>query len=214
MVFIYYNTYMDIERLYAKELVWVQIFYLYIVPTLLLYYGVVPGKYRVFMLFGIALLLYGIIRRANWTYGDMGIKKNFLQDSLPYVLFTIAGVGFLVWLSSIVPHDPFLDWWKNVRFLVLFIPLSVLQEVVFRGILMNMLRRAFANPLFIIVINASVFALIHVIYVNALFVLPLTFIAGLGFAWIYYQYPNLVLISISHTILNFVAMICGFFVIR
>lgn len=205
---------MDIERLYAKELVWVQIFYLYIVPTLLLYYGVVPGKYRVFMLFGIALLLYGIIRRANWTYGDMGIKKNFLQDSLPYVLFTIAGVGFLVWLSSIVPHDPFLDWWKNVRFLVLFIPLSVLQEVVFRGILMNMLRRAFANPLFIIVINASVFALIHVIYVNALFVLPLTFIAGLGFAWIYYQYPNLVLISISHTILNFVAMICGFFVIR
>jgi hypothetical protein len=30
----------------------------------------------------------------------------------------------------------------------------------------------------------------------------------------YYRYKNLVLISISHTILNFVGMILGFFIIR
>jgi membrane protease YdiL (CAAX protease family) len=109
---------------------------------------------------------------------------------------------------------PFLNWWKNAKFLLLFIPLSVLQEVIFRGVLMNMLRRVFTNPVFIIGLNASLFALMHVIYLNSAFVLPVTFIAGVGFAWMYYKYQNLVLISISHTILNFVGMILGFFVLR
>jgi len=79
---------------------------------------------------------------------------------------------------------------------------------------MNMLRRVFVNPWFIIILNAALFALMHVIYLNAMFVIPVTFIAGLGFAWMYYKYKNLVLISISHTILNFVGMIMGFFIIR
>ena len=137
-----------------------------------------------------------------------------MEDIVPYSLFTIGGVLFLVWLASIVPHEPFLKWWQNVRFLLLFIPLSILQEIIFRGILMNMLKRAFSNPIFIIGLNAGVFALMHVIYLNFIFVLPMTFIAGIGFAWMYYKYENLVLISIAHTILNFTAMILGFFVIR
>lgn len=195
-----------------KELVWVQILYLFVIPTLLLYFNIIPNDYRIVMLIGVTLLMYGIVRHARWSYLDLGIFKSFMKDFSVYALFTIAGVGFLFWLSAIVPHSPFLNWWKNAKFLLLFIPISVLQEVVFRGILMKLLRQAFANPFFIIVLNAIVFALIHVIYSNATFVLPLTFIAGVGFAWIYYKYPNLILVSISHTILNFVAMVFGFFV--
>ncbi len=197
-----------------KELVWAQILYLYVIPTLLLYFGVIPGNLRFVMLFGIALLMYGIIEYEKWTYFDLGIFKNFMRDISPYTLFTIAGVGFLFWLSRVVPHSPLLEWWENTKFLLLFIPISVLQELIFRGILMKLLRNVFSNPIFIIGLNAAVFALIHIIYLNATFVLPLTFIAGIGFAWIYYKYPNLILISASHTILNFVAMILGFFVIR
>jgi membrane protease YdiL (CAAX protease family) len=127
---------------------------------------------------------------------------------------TVSGVLFLVWLAAIVPHQPFLNWWKNLRFLLLFIPISVVQEIVFRGILMNMLERVFSSPIFIIAVNAAVFAFMHVIYLNSIFVLPMTFIAGVGFAWMYYKYKNLILISVSHTVLNFVAMILGFFIIR
>jgi membrane protease YdiL (CAAX protease family) len=197
-----------------RELVWIQILYLFVIPTLLIYFGVIPDELRALLLFIVALLLYGIVKHAKWTFADMGIIKNYMKDIIPYTIFTVGGVLFLIWLAHIVPHQPFLKWWSNLKFLLLFIPLSVLQEIVFRGILMDMLRRAFRSPIFIIALNAGVFALMHVIYLNATFVLPMTFIAGIGFAWMYYQYKNLVLISISHTILNFVAMILGFFIIR
>ncbi len=197
-----------------KEIVSLQILYLYIIPTLLLYFKIIPGEYRIIMLLAISLLIFGIVHHNKWTFYDIGIFRKFMKDILPYSLLTIGGVGFIIWLSAIVPHSPLLEWWENAKFLLLFIPISVLQEVIFRGVLMKLLRDAFTNPIFIIILNAAVFALIHVIYVNATFVLPMTFIAGIGFAWIYYRYPNLILISISHTIFNFIAMIFGFFVIR
>ena len=202
----------DIKK--EKELVWLQILYLFIAPVLLLYYKVLPGDFRFIMLFGVALLLYGVVKYNHWTSSDLGIKKNFMEDFSSYFIFTIGSILFLVWLSKIAPHTPFLKWWENIRFLVLFIPISVLQEIIFRGVLMNMLNRAFSNPIFIIVLNASLFAMMHVIYLNSVFVLPMTFIAGIGFAWMYYKYRNLILISASHTILNFIAMILGFFVLR
>lgn len=197
-----------------KEIVLVQILYLFIIPVLLLYFKVLPGNFRFLLLVGVTLLLFGIIRYAKWTYGDMGIRRDFMKDILPYSLFTIGGIFFLVWLAQVVPHSPFLKWWGNIQFLILFIPISILQEIVFRGVLMNMLRRAFTNPIFIIILNAALFAMMHVIYLNSIFVLPMTFIAGIGFAWMYYQYQNLPLISLAHTILNFTAMILGFFVVR
>jgi membrane protease YdiL (CAAX protease family) len=202
----------DIKK--ERELVWLQILYLFIVPVLLLYFKVLPGNFRFIMLFTVALLLYGIVKHAKWTYSDLGIHKGYMKDIIPYSIFTAAGVFFLIWLAKIVPHESFLGWWQNAKFLILFIPISILQEIIFRGILMNMLLRAFRNPIFIIVLNACVFSLMHVIYLNSTFVLPMTFIAGIGFAWMYYKYENLPLISISHTILNFTAMILGFFIIR
>ena len=169
------------------------------------------------MLLGVALLLYGIIKRANWTYADLGVRKDFMKSFWPYLIFTVLGVGALIWISEIVPQidtNWMSGWWENSRFLLLFIPISVLQEVIFRGILMHMLIRAFKSPVFIILLNASLFALIHIIYLDAKIILPLTFIGGVGFAFMYYKYPNLILISFSHTILNFTAMILGFFTVK
>ena len=197
-----------------RELVWVQILYLYIIPILLLYFKIIPGDYRIMMLFGVAILLFGIVKHAKWTFADMGIRKDFMKDIIPYLIFTIIGVVFLLVIEELEMGKPFLNWWRNIKFLLLFTPISVLQEIIFRGVLMNMLRRAFKSPVFIIVLNASVFAFMHVIYLNSIFVLPMTFIAGIGFAWIYYKRENLILISAAHTVLNFVAMILGFFVIR
>lgn len=208
---------MDMQSKREKELVVVQILYLYIIPTLLLYYGFIPGEFRIMMLFAIALLMYGIIKRSGWTYADMGFKKGFLKDFTPYFVFTFVGVISLIFISELVPeieNREVYEWWEDVRFLLLFVPISVLQEVVFRGILMHMLLKAFRNIPFIILVNASLFALIHIIYLNTDIILPVTFIGGIGFALMYYKYPNLILISISHTVLNFTAMILGYFVVR
>ncbi len=208
---------MDNQSLRDKELVLVQILYIFILPILLLYYGVISGDYRIVLLVSVTALLFGIIHHAHWTHQDLGIKKDFLKDLIPYTLFTIVGVVFILYLGSILPTSRPIEqykWWEDVRFLLLFIPISVLQEVIFRGVLMHMLLRAFHNIPFIIIVNASLFALIHIIYLNVNIVLPITFIGGIGFALMYYKYPNLIMISISHTILNFTAMILGFFVLR
>lgn len=202
----------DVKK--ERELVLIQILYLFIIPTLLFYFKIIPGDFRFFVLFVIGLLLFGIVHHAKWTYKDMGVNRDFMKDIIPYSLFTVAGVLFLVWLAQIVSHYPFMDWWKDIKFLALFAPISVIQEIVYRGIMMKMLSRVFSNPVFIIFINSIVFAFMHVIYLNSMFVLPMTFIAGVGFAWMYYKYENLILISASHTVLNFVAMILGFFIIR
>lgn len=197
-----------------KELVWVQILYLFLIPTILFYFKIIPSSFRISVLILITFLIYGIARYEKWTNNDFGIKKEWTKDFLPYLIFTILGVVFLFIIEEFEIGKPFLNWWKNARFLLLFIPLSILQEIVFRGVLMNMLRRVFKSQVFIILLNASLFSLMHVIYLNSAFVLPVTFIAGIGFAWMYYKYQNLVLISASHTVLNFVGMIMGFFVLR
>lgn len=202
----------DIKK--ERELVWLQILYLFLIPILLIYYKVINNNFRILLLLIVAVLIYGIARYEKWTAHDFGIKNDWKKDFLPYLIFTIGGVIFLFIVEEFEIGKPLLNWWKNLKFLLLFIPLSILQEIVFRGILMNMLRRVFSNPVFVIIINASLFALMHVIYLNSGFVLPVTFVAGIGFAWMYYKYQNLVLISASHTILNFVGMILGFFIIR
>jgi hypothetical protein len=197
-----------------KELVWLQILYLYLIPILLLYYGVIPRDFRVSVLLVVAILIYGIARYEKWKNEDFGIRKDWKKYFGSYLIFTISGIILLLIIEELEIGKPFLNWWKNAKFLLLFIPLSVLQELIFRGVLMHMLRRVFTNKWFIIILNASLFSLMHIIYLKAYFTLPLTFIAGIGFAWIYYKYPNLILVSISHTVLNFIAMIFGFFVLR
>jgi hypothetical protein len=197
-----------------KELVWIQILYLYLIPVLLLYFKVIPSNFRILVLLIVAFLIYGIARYEKWNSEDFGIVKNWKKYLLPYVIFTMVGVILLLVIEELNIGTPFLNWWKNARFLLLFIPLSFIQELIFRGVLMNMLRRVFTNMWFIIVINAAVFALMHIIYLKAYFTLPFTFVAGLGFAWMYYKYKNLLLISISHAVLNFIAMIFGFFILR
>lgn len=204
---------MDVTRK-DKELVWVQILYLFLIPIMLLYYKIIPSNGRILVLVIVTILIYGIARFEKWNRIDFGIRDNWKEYFLPYFIFTVIGAGLLFLVEELEIGVPMLNWWTNLRFLLLFIPLSVLQEVVFRGVLMNMLRRVFTSKWFIIILNAAVFSLMHIIYLNAWFTLSLTFIAGLGFAFMYYKYPNLVLISISHTILNFIGMVLGYFILR
>ena len=197
-----------------REIVWLQILYLYLIPILLLYYKVISSNLRIVMLLLVTVLIYGITRYEKWNNKDFGIRKDWRKYFWQYLIFTVGGIVFLLMMEQFEIGKPFLNWWKNAKFLLLFIPLSVVQEILFRGILMNMFRRVFSSPAFIIILNASIFALMHIIYLNSAFVLPVTFVAGIGFAWMYYKYENLILISASHTVLNFVGMILGFFVIR
>jgi membrane protease YdiL (CAAX protease family) len=99
------------------------------------------------------------------------------------------------------------------RLIVFFIPVSVFQEIVYRGFLMPRLGSILKNNVQVVFVNALLFALLHIIYPRPEIMLSLAFVSGLVFAVLYQKYPNIVLISITHAILNFVAVMFGFFTV-
>jgi membrane protease YdiL (CAAX protease family) len=86
-----------------------------------------------------------------------------------------------------------------------------LQEIAYRGFLFPKLKELTNSWLVIIFVNTILFTILHAIYPMPGLMLPVAFISGLALAVMYRFYPNLILISLSHAILNFIAVLHGFF---
>ncbi|HPA25185.1 MAG TPA: CPBP family intramembrane metalloprotease [bacterium] len=91
------------------------------------------------------------------------------------------------------------------------IPISFIQEFLYRGFLIYKLKKIFSSSILIILINASLFAFMHIIYEPLALILLLTFVPGLFLSWLSLKFPNLWLLSLSHGILNFFAIWYAFF---
>lgn len=199
----------------SKKLIWAQIFLIFVLPVLLLYFKIVPANWRMILLVISSLFIYGIIRHEHWTYEDMGIRHDNFKKALPfYLLFTFLGLValFLIYYKVNIPREVYTKLFY-LRNFVFFLPSSFFQEFAFRSFLMPRLRIIFDNKYYIIFVNAILFTLMHTIYLSLGVVLPLVFVAGVFFAWLYLKYPNLVLISLAHSALNLIAVLLGFFVI-
>jgi membrane protease YdiL (CAAX protease family) len=122
-------------------------------------------------------------------------------------------VIFIILVANTFHLTPPFLWWMNRKLLALFVFVSVFQEFAFRGFLIPVLGKIFHRNFAIVLINAVLFAGMHSIYSFPIIALPVAFVGGLVFAGLYIKYPNLILISIMHCILNFVAVGYGFFAI-
>ena len=76
---------MDVTRK-DKELVWVQILYLFLIPIMLLYYKIIPSSGRILMLVIVTILIYGIARFEKWNRTDFGVRINWKEYFLPYLI--------------------------------------------------------------------------------------------------------------------------------
>jgi len=184
---------------------------IFIAPIVLIYYKMIPFSLRLWTLgifFSFSIL---IILQERWPLKTLGIRLDNIKSALaPYAIFVIMGLAFLFWLSRFISYGLPAQWWRETHFF-LFIPVSIAQEVPYRGFLFPRLATIIASAPIIIVVNATLFAFLHIIYPHKKFNLLLGFISGVGFAFIYYLFPNLILISLAHIILNFTAIVLGFF---
>ena len=200
----------------SKKIIWAQIFLIFILPVLLLYFKIVPANWRIILLSISSLFIYGIVQREHWTYREMGIRHDNFRRALPfYLLFTVLGLAalFLIFSKINMPREIYNELFY-LRVFVFFLPSSFLQEFAFRSFLMPRLKVIFNNNnYYIIFVNAILFTLMHTIYLNLGIVLPLVFVAGIFLSWLYSKYPNLVLISMVHSALNITAVLLGFFII-
>jgi len=200
----------------SKRLMLVQIFVIFVLPIILLYFKIIPSNWRIILLLVSSLFIYGIIRHEKWTHEEMGVRNDNFKKAFPfYLFFTVLSLITLFIISKLVhmPQEVFtkMFYFKTV---ILFLPSSFFQEFAFRSFLMPRLKHIFQSSFTIILINAVLFTFMHVIYSSLGILIPILFISGIFFAWLYFKYPNLILVSIAHSFLNVTAVLLGFFVIR
>lgn len=189
-----------------------EIFFIFVLPVLLILFGVVPIEKRGFLLLVVGLVLMAIIFKEKWSLKDLGLRTDNLKQSLlPYLIFTICGTLGIVLLAKILGRSAVVSWWEQPHFQYRFLIMSILQEFAFRGFLIPRLKLLFTSSFNVIAVNALLFAFIHLVFPQPLLLLSLGILGGISFAAMYYKYPNLVLITISHTIFNFLAVLFCFF---
>lgn len=190
----------------------IEILAIFILPVFLFIFKIVKHKYIILVLLTLSVLVFLIGRSQNYTWQTYGIRTdNLTQAFWPYLIFTFLGLCFIVIAAKKLKKPKISTWWKHSHFTFLFLPISIFQEFLFRGYLMPRLESMLSMAWLIILINTLLYTFIHIFYNEKKIVLPLTFLAGICFAGIYYFYPNLILISVSHSILNFFVVLYSFF---
>jgi len=189
-----------------------QIFLLFVLPLLLLHFRIIKLKYIFPTIWTVFIIVIIIVVKKQIPLIDLGIRfDNILQAALPYALIIIFGGLLIYLLAKKLKKEPFKNWWRYYHFQFGFIILALFQEFTYRSFLMYELRLIDPSFIFVILVNALLFSLMHVIFIDSKIVVPATFIAGLVFASVYYFYPNLLLITICHAALNFIAAYYNFF---
>ena len=196
------------------EIARLEIIFFFVLPITLLYFHIIPISSRLYVLLIFSLLIYGIIKKQHWTNEDLGLTTKNLKEYLPpYIIATTIAFVAIVTVVRHLGYHHVDHWWTQPHFLYLFAVVSFFQEFTFRGFLMPLLKKVFPDSFTIITVNALLFAGMHSIYPFPYIGLPFAFIAGLFFAIMYHKFPNLILVSVSHAILNFLVVWFGFFTI-
>ena len=210
-----YQIKYSIENIKAsKKELSIQIFLVFVLPITLMHLGVIELKDRVWVLAIIVGILILVLEKEKWTNAMLGLNfyriKKFL---IPYTIFTLSAIVFINVFGHKMGYEELSKWWKYDHFIYGFFIVSALQEVGYRAYLIPALGKITSKPVLVVLINAIFFTYLHTIFPNPIVVLPMAFVGGLGFAIMYMKYPSLPLIIISHSIINFFAVLYGFFVI-
>ncbi|MEX0932458.1 MAG: type II CAAX endopeptidase family protein [Parcubacteria group bacterium] len=195
-----------------KWFIALQISFVFIIPIALIYFGILPFEHRIIIIGTYSIFAVLLVVFQHWSPKRLGIRTDNLREVLvPYIIFTLLSVAVLVVVAHLLEKRPIQGWYTHTHLLFLFLPSSITQEFLYRGFLMEELARLKLSILYVLVVNSILFTLLHVIYDQKAIILPLVFASGVGFAWMYHKYPNLIAISASHAILNLTAVIYTFF---
>jgi len=143
---------------------------------------------------------------------DLGLRSDTASPAaIAYGIFTLLAAAALLLLSRRrAGQGTPSHWYRNPHLLFFFIPVSFAQQFLFQGVLLFELRTVL-SPFLAILITAAVFGYLHVIYRDPLSSALVGFAGGVCFASLFVLFPNLIVASVSHSILNFTAVYCGFF---
>ncbi|USN45366.1 MAG: CPBP family intramembrane metalloprotease [Candidatus Woesearchaeota archaeon] len=189
----------------------VELFIVFFIPLLMIYLRIIPFEYQMQVIYALTIGVVFAMIAEGWTAEMMGFTTdNLLLSIVVYGLFTLVGVLILELLAKFTTRPVWYDWRKDKSLLYGFFPISVGQELIFRSYLIPVLFVFFDQVWLVILVNALLFASMHLIFKLPKTVFLTLFAGGAAFAGIYIVLPNIVLISLSHAALNFVIVHFGF----
>lgn len=187
-----------------------QLLFLLVIPVLLLVLGFFSLNIRGYILATVVVLTMLLAFKERMSLKELGIRTdNIKQSILPYTLFTLVGTIGLFILSSSLGKNPLSNWWTYSHLQWAFLPISLVQEFVYRAVFQTKLQKVM-KPIKAILIVTVLYSGMHILWKDPL-ILTMTFFGGLAWGYLWYKYPNLYLITLSHAILNFLAIYLGFF---
>jgi membrane protease YdiL (CAAX protease family) len=89
--------------------------------------------------------------------------------------------------------------------------ISFFQEFLWRAFLIEKLKKIVSKKIIIILTSSVIFSFLHILFTPILIVLPITFIGGIIWSFLYLNYKNILLLTISHMIINFFVIYSCFF---
>src|SRR3989338_8037 len=185
---------------------------IFIAPVAIIYFGLIPFESRLWVLgLYLAVIVY-LATRNHVTLRKLGMRTDNLRRCfMPYAIFTALTVAGVIVVATFLGKGTS-GWNENTHLLFLFLPLSFAQEFIYRGYLMYELRQFLTSALAVVIVNAVLFAWLHVVFPVSPFIILLSFAAGIGYAAMYYKFPNLFLAAFSHGVLNFFVVILYAFI--
>lgn len=168
--------------------------------------------FRAFMAFfvfwAIGTAVYG--RLSGLSFSDMGFTRSLLVRSLLLnALVTVAAIGAVFWLAGPrllgSPHLP-----RNIWFPLFYVFLSCpAQELLYRGLAFPLMERGgIRSGAALVVVSAILYASLHLFFTKP-FIIPLTFLIGLGWGTIYLFVRNLWGLILSHALVGMLAIMAG-----
>lgn len=183
---------------------------LYILPPLLIWFGLLPFEYRFVVLIVVAGLLAAVSYRRKYALCILGIRNDTLRMSLFWngILTAVLVIGLVLAYYCDWIRPPTVPAWSLFFGFYLFISTPA-QEFIFRGYLFaEMNRSGISSRLMRIVISSVLYSWMHVIY-NDVLTLVVTLCMGLVWGFIYDRYPNLMAVSLSHAVLGVISILSG-----
>lgn len=189
----------------------IEVFLISIFPISLIKFKIIPAKFRLVVLAWVVIFLVALIIFQDGTSVNLGMRMSNLNIQIgAYLSVTFIVTLFLLGLARYLKMKSAKEWYNDPHFLFLFVPISFAQQFLFQGFVLFKLQQVFPVAI-AIVITALIFGYMHTIFPRPVLSMTLGIIAGLLFATLYTMYPNIIIASVTHSILNFSAVYLGFF---
>ncbi len=144
--------------------------------------------------------------RIGWHWPS---EKNILLALYAVLALAVplAIIGFAVGFiqRSLHPFHP-----QIVRKVFVIAAFALVEEILFRGLIQNLLEEAFRNRYLALGVTAIVFGVAHINNAAATFAIPnwryvgLATIAGVGYGFVWMRTRNMMASAITHTMINLI----------